>query len=205
MPTYKYLLILDPGHGGADHGAIDGGMHEKVVNLHLADKVRIRAEQQGIGVVLTRTSDVYVSLKKRVMIERHALTTFAGRAAFVSLHVNATVSGSAARGLSVFHHETSIKGKALATSIFGQMHSRTPEMPQYNAGVLADEGDGVLNDESFLDHSLYVLKHSKSPAALVELGFVTSIPDRGLLDDGRFLDRAALGIADGLRAWFLGD
>ena len=90
----------------------------------------------------------------------------------------------------------------MARSLFEKIHIRTQEMPQYNAGVLADEGDGILNDESFLDHSLYVLRVSSSPAALVELGFITNAGDRQLLADGRFLNRAAVGIVDGLLTWF---
>jgi N-acetylmuramoyl-L-alanine amidase len=204
MPDMKQLLIIDPGHGGADPGAVDGRMREKDLVLRLAGLVNQWADRNGMATVLTRTSDKFISLKRRVTIERQAVAAHNGAAAFVSLHINAGPTGAIARGVSVFHSEASTLGKSLSRSIFAMIQEQAPQMPQYNAGVLADEEDGILNDESFLDHSLYVLKHTKSPAALVELGFITSAEDRALLSDGQFLDRAALGIVDGVRAWFIG-
>lgn len=203
MPDLKYLLIIDPGHGGADPGAVDGRMREKDLVLRLAGLVNQWADRNGMATVLTRTSDKFISLKRRVTIERQAVAAHHGAAAFVSLHINAGPAGAVARGASVFHSEVSTLGKSLSRSILAMIQEQAPQMPQYNAGVLADEEDGILNDESFLDHSLYVLKNTKSPAALVELGFITSAEDRALLSEGQFLDRAALGIVDGVRAWFI--
>lgn len=196
------LLVIDPGHGGVDPGAVDGGLQEKSIVLRLAGLVNHWALHNDIRTLLTRTSDRFISLKRRTAIERQAVSEHDGPTAFVSLHVNAAASGSSARGVSVFHHELSRRGPDLAAAIFDAVRDRAPEMPQYNAGVLADEADGILNDESFLDHALYVLKHTRSPAALVELGFITNPADRDLLVTPQFLDAAALGIVDGVQRWF---
>lgn len=199
----KRLVVIDAGHGGVDPGAVDGGMKEKDLTVKLAGQVMYLAKGQGIETVMTRTSDVFVSLKHRTIIEQNAAKNFNGKTAFVSIHINAAAAGATARGQSVFFHETSSNGKALATDILSRLKERASAMPQYNAGVLADEGDGIHNDESFIDHALYVLKRTSSPAALVELGFITNAADRALLSDGKFLHAAALGITDGLLTWFL--
>lgn len=199
----KRLVVIDAGHGGADYGAIAGGLNEKDINLFLAGQVKKLAEGQGMQVVMTRTSDVFVSLKQRAMIERQAVKDFPGKTCFVSIHINAAAAGAKARGSSVFFHETSTNGKALAGDLLRKIRDRAGAMPQYNAGVLADEGDGNPDDESFLDHPLYVLKYTHSPAALVEFGFITSEADRQLLTDVKFKQSAALGITEGLMAWFL--
>jgi N-acetylmuramoyl-L-alanine amidase len=189
--------------GGADPGAVDGGLKEKDITLQLVGQVMRLCQGQGIDVVMTRTADIFVTLKNRAVIERNAVKAFPGKACFLSIHVNAGPPGTKARGSSVFYHETSVNGKILAVDVLAKLRSRTEVMPQYNGGVLADEGDGNPDDESFLDHPLYVLKYTQSPAALIELGFITSEEDRALLSNWKFKQAAALGIAEGLMAWFL--
>jgi N-acetylmuramoyl-L-alanine amidase len=62
-------------------------------------------------------------------------------------------------------------------------------------------GDGIIADLPFYGHSLTVLKHTISPAALVEFGFISNLADRALLADDDILARAAQGIATGILAW----
>jgi N-acetylmuramoyl-L-alanine amidase len=194
----KPLIILDPGHGGSDPGALGGSLVEKVLTLGITARVR-----RWIGtlaeVTMTRTSDIDRSLSLRCRIEqqavRYALGMEPGRkSAFVSIHINASTS-PAARGQSVFHFHKSVAGKELSEKILAGLKVRVPEAPVYNAGVIADA--------DFLGYPLAVLRGTKSPAALVEFCFISNEADRALLSDHDVLDRAARGIAEGALA-FLG-
>ncbi|GAH68699.1 unnamed protein product, partial [marine sediment metagenome] len=82
-----YLVCLDPGHGGKDPGAIGAtGLMEKVVNLDIAYKVKSKLQAKGYSVVMTRTSDIYLSLDQRVAIANNKKATI-----FVSIHNNAFI------------------------------------------------------------------------------------------------------------------
>ena len=78
-------VIIDPGHGGRDKGAVWGGVRESDLNLKTAFKLEYYLKQAGYRVVMTRRSDRYVSLRKRAAIANQY-----NNAVFVSIHYNAT-------------------------------------------------------------------------------------------------------------------
>ena len=80
----KNKITIDAGHGGSDPGASGNGIIEKELTLDMAKRVESLLKEQGIEVVMTRTSDTYPSLKKRVEIGVNS-----GSDAFVSIHGNA--------------------------------------------------------------------------------------------------------------------
>ena len=89
-------VILDPGHGGKDPGATNGLGTEANYNLKLAGLVRARLQAKGFKVVLTRSSDIYLSLQERVALAN----TIRESAIYVSIHFNS--GGRAARGIETF-------------------------------------------------------------------------------------------------------
>jgi len=92
------LIALDPGHGGSDNGAENGDTLEKDIALQFAQTLRDTLLQSNrFRVVLTRETDVFVSLGERVEVARRA-----GAAAFISLHADAVTLGKA-RGITVFN------------------------------------------------------------------------------------------------------
>jgi N-acetylmuramoyl-L-alanine amidase len=90
-------VVLDPGHGGDDHGA-EGpdGLVEKNLVLDVAQRVRVRLRAAGLRVVLTRDDDLYVPLARRTAIANEAHADL-----FVSIHANAS-SAHSARGVETF-------------------------------------------------------------------------------------------------------
>ena len=80
----KNKITIDAGHGGSDPGASGNGIIEKELTLDMAKRVESLLKKKGIEVVMTRTSDVYPSLKERVQIGVNS-----GSDAFVSIHGNA--------------------------------------------------------------------------------------------------------------------
>ncbi len=94
----KYVVVIDPGHGGKDSGAIYFGVKEKDINLAIAKKLYDLLKKDGrFKVYLTRRGDYYVSLK-----ERQIFTAKVGADLFLSIHANASPHNPNARGVSFF-------------------------------------------------------------------------------------------------------
>lgn len=81
----KYVVVIDPGHGGKDYGAVDNGIREKDINLKVALKVGeyIKKQNKDIKVVYTRNKDEYITLQQRADIANKAKGDL-----FISIHTN---------------------------------------------------------------------------------------------------------------------
>ena len=77
------VIVLDPGHGGQDSGAMCGGMLEKDLTLDVAQRVERRLHDQGVATLMTRTGDSYISLAERAAVTNHLRDCI-----FVSIHFN---------------------------------------------------------------------------------------------------------------------
>jgi N-acetylmuramoyl-L-alanine amidase len=91
-----FLVVVDPGHGGIDPGAIREGVHEADLMLEVARNLREVLRRDGIGVVLTRDADTFVSLTGRIAIAQQA-----GADLFLSLHADTVTEGNA-QGATVY-------------------------------------------------------------------------------------------------------
>ncbi|MBZ9716123.1 N-acetylmuramoyl-L-alanine amidase [Deinococcus multiflagellatus] len=177
-------VVVDAGHGGRDPGAV-GTIVEKDVTLAVALRVRDLLTAAGVDVVLTRDSDRELHPVKNTDLEMRAAMGTPGTQLFVSIHVNAMAASTALRG-------------------YGIETWWNPNHPQSSAlaGLLQQhltEVTGAFNRGLKNSQSLSVLRNSRVPAALVEIGY-TSHPVDGLnLRDPNYLDRVALGIALGIR------
>ena len=171
-------VVIDSGHGGRDPGAIGpSGLREADVTLELGLLVKSRLEKRGISVVLTRTEDADVSLARRCEVANRS-----GAAVFVSLHCNAAVN-TEAHGTETYHLEGSSAGRVLAT----QIHRRLVTLG--------------LRDRGLRTAGHYVLKHTRMPAALVEVAFITHPAEEAKLASAGFQNAAAEAIAEGIRAY----
>lgn len=164
--------MIDPGHGGGDPGAVGAtGLTEASVNLLLAHLVKSRLERD-FAVVMTRVGDTSVSLGQRCGIANKAPADVC-----VSLHCNAAKNDQA-HGTETYYHPGSAEGKALAELI-------------HRGLVTLGLGDRGVKPAGF-----YVLKHTKAPAVLVELAFITNPADEARLTSTEFLNEAAHAIAE---------
>lgn len=161
-------ICVDPGHGGGDPGAIGNGLLEKDVTLDVALRLgQLLADDTADGsgggaweVLLTRTSDVFVSL-----LERVTLANAFGADSFVSIHANA-FGDPAANGTETYAFAEGTTAALLRDAI----HARMLE-----AWGLTDRGTKTAN--------FYVLVNTAMPASLSEMGFVTNPGDALLLGD----------------------
>lgn len=170
-------IILDPGHGGRDPGAVDGvnpaegdQLHTQEADLALTLAYLLRPQLLPNQVVLTREEDVYVPLADRVALANREQADL-----FVSLHFNAAENTSA-RGIETLYHTN---GQRLAELI--------------QARLVKDLGDVDRGVKRRTD--LYVLRRTKMPAVLVELGFITSPGEEAKLNGIPYLTVAARAIA----------
>lgn len=171
----RRVVVIDPGHGGKDPGAIGiGGLYEKHVILPISLRVASLLEQQGVQVVMTRKSDYFVTLQGRVDIAERANATL-----FVSIHANAiSMSRPDVNGLETYYFSS---GRGLAQSIH---NSVLRSIRIGNRGVRKAR--------------FYVLRKSSMPAVLVEVGFLTGRIDAANLANSAHRDRMATAIANGI-------
>jgi len=180
----KPRAVIDPGHGGRDSGGI-GAVIEKQVALEVALRVRDLLSKAGVDVIMTRDTDRALVPDKATDLRMRAELASPGTQVFVSIHVNALPAASALRGYGVetWWNPNHPLSSALAALI------------QNNVTAVTGAFSRGLKNTS----SLSVLRNSRIPAALIEIGY-TSHPVDGLnLKDTNYLDRVALGIAQGVR------
>ena len=167
-------ICIDPGHGGIQPGAAYGGRLEKDATLSILMRLRDKLEASGYRVIMTRETDIDVSLKRRCEISNGA-----GADAFVSIHLNSSTNPTA-HGAETWKWERA-KG-ALAEAV--------------QTALIAASGfkdRGVKSTTAF-----YVLRHTVAPALVVECGFLSNESERGRLFDEAMQDKIAAGIARGI-------
>jgi N-acetylmuramoyl-L-alanine amidase len=181
------LIVIDPGHGGSDPGAVNKQLNltEAEVTLDISNRLARILKSQGWNVVMTRTSDVDVSYKgssaKEELGARVKVANQAKADLFVSIHCNASVSPKSA-GTSLHYYK---KGDYVLASTMHQ-------------AVLSSTG---RNNRGVVPNRFYVLAHSQMPAVLVETAFLTNPTEGALLNDPAYRQKIAEGLAQGLRQY----
>ena len=169
-----YTIMLDAGHGGRDPGAVYNGRQEKDDSLALTLAIGELLQERGVDVLYTRTTDVYESPYQKAM-EANA----AGADFFISIHRNSSPEANTYSGVeSLVYNKSGIKLE-MAENINEQLEA----VGFVNLGVKERPG-------------LVVLRRTRMPAVLVEVGFINSDTDN-MLFDNNFND-IALGIAEGI-------
>ena len=222
--TKGKLIVIDPGHGGSDSGAVGNGLKEKNVVLATSKKLGVLLQKRGYRVLYTRSTDVFINLRSR--------TIFAGKKnadMFISIHANAAPNASSA-----------LKMSGVETFFLSPARSERSK----NAAALENKGDledmntfskqtflNFLNREKIISSNklaidiqsymlssvkksfkskdggvreapFWVLVGATMPAVLVEIGYITH-PDEGKnLGKSAYQDRIAQGIANGVDAYF---
>jgi N-acetylmuramoyl-L-alanine amidase len=171
------LVVIDPGHGGKEVGAVYNGVYEKNLNLDIALTVQEILESRGINTYIIREDDSYVGLYERAYIANALNASW-----FVSIHNNALENNSSVNGSMVFYHSASTQGKALASVILNRL-TKDLGMP--------DRGIRVQNE-------YIVLQGTAMPSALVEVAFMSGDIDFTLLCTAQFRAKAAEAIANGI-------
>ena len=194
-------IVLDPGHGGHDKGAISRWGYEKDFALDVALRMRPLLEKQGYKVVLTRASDIFIPLHARPSVANCIPDSI-----FVSIHFNSSTTNADARGFEIF--SIAPRG-APATNDGTEVHLRHLREEPGNAGELASSALAGTLFHSLLGHVPMVdrgIKHARfavlrlceRPAVLVECGFVSNNAESALIGSGVWRGQVAEAIVDGV-------
>jgi len=216
----RKIIVLDPGHGGKDSGAVGAASYEKTVTLAEALAVKARLERTGrYQVVMTRDSDVFIPLEQRVQIARQA-----GADLFLSLHADSGAD-PAIHGASVY--TLSESGQQRVGYVLGRnewflqqaaesddhavgqilldLTQRTTRnrSASFAQGLIERVGDrAALLPRSQRDAGYFVLLAPDVPAALLEMGFITNPSDEARLNDPAQRGALADKIAQAIDAYF---
>ncbi|MFV0341382.1 MAG: N-acetylmuramoyl-L-alanine amidase [Anaerocolumna sp.] len=169
-----YKVVIDPGHGGYDGGAVYNDRVEKVDNLDLALVVGDILDNYGIDVIYTRTDDVYIS-----PLDRARMANEEDADLFVSIHRNSSPEPNTYSGVQSLVYSDKSFGKVVADHINEELE----EVGFQNLGT--DERTDLI-----------VLRRTEMPAVLVEVGFLNTDIDNMIFDEN--FEDIAYGIATGI-------
>ncbi len=211
-------IVIDPGHGGKDPGAMAYGLKEKDIVLNLAKILKKSLEKAlGCEVVLTRTDDSFISLE-----ERTAVANGNNADLFISLHVNAH-SIASVHGLETYFLNLTNDREAMRVAAFENATSelQMSDLQDVLAGIMKNS---KIKESSRLAHNVhntlisglkkdkqtlkdlgvkqapfYVLIGAEMPAILVEIAFISNPKEAKKLGKIEFLDSFADQIVKGIR------
>jgi len=192
-------VVLDPGHGGKDAGAVNQYGTEKAYNLRVATELRRLLMQRGFKVVMTRTSDVYLTLQERVDLA-NALKE---PAIFISIHFNA--GSRSARGVETFTlspQGVAHYGKGLKSSDFQLLNGNHHDSANIalatavHGQVIRCLGKANTFDRGIKRARYSVLTGVKHPAILLEGGFMSHGYEARLIANPQYISTVARGVCD---------
>ena len=220
----RLRIVLDPGHGGVDPGAVRGDITEADLVLRFARELAEALQRTGrADVVLTRQADVFVPLPTRVTLARAA-----GADAFVSIHADALAEGRA-RGATVY--TLADRASDAASAALAEQHDRADLLQGVDlsssddvvAGVLMDlarvetapraealadslveslgRGDVRLHARPRGEAGFTVLRAADIPSVLLEIGFMSDAADLANLQDPDWRATMQAALVEGLLAW----
>ncbi len=217
------LIVIDPGHGGKDPGAIGyGGIREKYITLAIAKEVkRIARRKLGVRVVLTRERDVFIPLWKRSEMANRL-----GASLFISIHCNFSRNKSA-RGVETYFLSSARTKweRAVAALENASVKYEINNHKQYDMvkRILGDLAQNQYLKESqilarFVHESIvkktgsrnrgikqagfYVLFFTHTPSILVETGFISNRYEARRLKSRWYIRKIAEGIVDGIALYY---
>lgn len=174
------LICIDAGHGCdpqtriGDPGATNGGLWESAATLATAKILSRELKAAGFEVVMTRENNDFVTLKERCDIANRA-----GADLFVSIHCNSSENREA-QGIETWRHPSTSQ-KAIAENVQRRMIEATG-----------------ARDRGVKDGNFYVLRHTKAPAILCEIGFISHTEESVRLFKTYYQTRIAKAIAQGI-------
>lgn len=214
-------IVIDPGHGGKDPGAMAFNIKEKDIVLQIAKRLGPVLEKElGCEVIFTRDTDVFVPLE-----ERTAIANTENADLFISLHVNAHPSAKV-RGLETYYLNLTTNAEAMrvaamenATSTHqmsdlqeilsdimknSKIEESSRLAQQVHNSILneaADKGYANIRNLGVKQAPFYVLIGAQMPAILLEVAFITNKDDVKNLNDPTFTRLLTQEIADGIRSY----
>jgi N-acetylmuramoyl-L-alanine amidase len=194
--SFSGPVVLDPGHGGNDSGAMCEGFLEKDLTLDLAKRVERLVHQEGFATILTRNDDHFMSLVSRVAVANRQPNSI-----FVSIHFN-DGRREASNGIETYYASRQAEHDVVSWLPF--LQTTALASPNFLSQSLA----GFIQDALVLrtqaanrgtkTEQFYVITNVRHPAVLVEGGFLTNKDDVTRLSSSEYREQMAAAICEGI-------
>ena len=197
-PSTFSVVVLDPGHGGQDSGAMCGGVLEKDLTLDVARRIDRLLDSEGIATLMTRLGDTYVSLA-----DRAAFANRVRNCIFVSIHFNED-NKPVASGVETYYAAHQITAGSFLASwlpFLWRPLSDSPNVESQNLARFVQEALVARTravDRGIQTRQFFVIANVTPPAVLIEGGFLTNKEDISKLASEDYRDQIAAAIADGI-------
>jgi N-acetylmuramoyl-L-alanine amidase len=192
------VVVLDPGHGGQDPGAMCGGIMEKDLTLDVARRVDRLLDSEGVATLMTRLGDSYVSLT-----DRAAFGSRVNDSIFISIHFNED-NKPVASGVETYYAAYQISSASTFASwlpFFSRVPTYSPKPESQDLAGFIQEAL-VARTRSFdrgtRAKQFFVIANVTSPAVLIEGGFITNQDELTKLASEEYRDQLAAAVADGI-------
>jgi N-acetylmuramoyl-L-alanine amidase len=181
LSQLQTTIIIDPGHGGIDPGTHKEGIKEKNINLAIAKELANFLNRGNINIIMTRTKDkLYLDDRNKDIIHRTEIINQKKPDLVVSIHVNSFPSPNSSGG-QCFYKPRSEKSKQLAFNIQKKFRELQPD-----------------NHRRIQEGPYYLLKESKVPIVITEVGFISNLEERKRLTDPKQQKKIAQAIGEGV-------
>jgi N-acetylmuramoyl-L-alanine amidase len=197
-PKSFTAVVLDPGHGGQDSGAMCAGVAEKDLTLDVARRIDRLLGSEGIATLMTRIGDTYVSLADRAALGNRVRDSI-----FVSIHFNEGNKPVAA-GVETYYAAHQITAGSVLASWLPFLTRPPSDSPKPESQSLAGFIQEALVartrsiDRGTQAKQFFVIANVTSPAVLIEGGFLTNKDDISKLASEDYRDQLAAAVADGI-------
>ena len=178
------LVVIDAGHGAYDLGAHSSDYEEKGICLKAAMLLRKQLEKAGYRVLMTRSRDEFVPLKKRAEMANQARGQV-----LVSLHCN-SAKNRLAKGVEIYYTQKTEPWRAKKSKEMAQM---------VLSKILAET---KAESRGIKDANFVVIKETKMPSILIEMGFLTNEEEQKRLKEPAYLEAMMQSVTSGLSAYF---
>lgn len=195
LPLSGKVIVLDPGHGGIDGGAVSkSGLVEKDLSLAISMKLRDYLQGAGALVLMTREEDRDLagddtsrvrSRKAEDLKRRTDIVNNSGADLFISIHMNAIPSPRWS-GAQTFYNRTIPENEALAKFVQDQIRTNLENTTRQAKPI----------------HNIYLLKHATIPGILFEAGFLSNPSEAGQLESEEYQEKVAASIYQGIMRYY---
>jgi N-acetylmuramoyl-L-alanine amidase len=192
------VVVLDPGHGGQDSGAMCGGVMEKDLTLDVARRIDRLLDAEGIATLMTRLGDTYVSLADRAAFGNRVRDSI-----FVSIHFNED-NKPVASGVETYYAAHQLNSGSTFASwlpFFSRPPSNSPKPESQSLAGFIQEALVARTrsvDRGTQARQFFVIANVTSPAVLIEAGFITNKDELSKLVSEDYRDQLAAAVADGV-------
>ena len=192
------VVVLDPGHGGQDSGAMVGGVMEKDLTLDVARRVDRLLDSEGVATLMTRLGDSYVSLADRAAFGNRSKESI-----FISIHFNED-NKPVASGVETYYAAHQINSGSTFASwlpFFSRPPSNSPKPESQSLASFIQEALVARTrsiDRGTQAKQFFVIANVTSPAVLIEGGFITNKDELSKLVSEDYRDQLAAAVADGI-------